>query len=297
MKQQLSILIPVYNRLCTNLVMQIDHQAKLINDLQYEIIIADDASTDTVIEKENRIQTGNITSTRYIQLETNKGRSAIRNYLAQCSKYRWLLFLDCHVELIDKDFLKKYLDTPDQYDVICGGIRALPAENCRQNLRYKYEKSLSNKFQVSKRADKPYQSFRTTNFLISRDVMLRHPFDETIKKYGYEDVVYGYTLENTHTPVLHIDNPVAYREYESNDVYLRKIEEAVTNLYNLSDTLYSFSPLLRTYKKLKTLHVHSVIKKMSPYLLRVIKRQLTSKHPSVLLFQIYKLIYLTKTAR
>ena len=92
--------------------------------------------------------------------------------------------------------------------------------------------------------------------------MLRHPFDETIKKYGYEDVVLGYTLEKSHTPILHIDNPVAYREYEPNDVYLRKIEEAVTNLYNLSDKLYLYSPLLSTYKKMERLHMTSFIKKM-----------------------------------
>ena len=295
MKRQLSILIPVYNRLCTSLVMQISHQAMHINGLQYEIIIADDASTEVAIEKENKTQAENTPNAQYIQLGTNKGRSAIRNYLAQCSQYPWLLFLDCHVTLTDNDFLKKYVDTPDPYGVICGGVSSLPPENGRNNLRYKYEKALSKKFSVSKRADKPYQSFRTTNFLISRDVMLRHPFDETIKKYGYEDVVLGYTLEKSHTPILHVDNPVAYREYEPNDIYLRKIEEAVTNLYNLSDKLYLYSPLLRTYKKLERLHMTSFIKKMSPFLLRIIKRQLTSKHPSVLLFQIYKLLLLIRS--
>lgn len=263
-----------------------------INGLQYEIIIADDASTDVAIEKENKTQAENTPNAQYFQLETNKGRSAIRNHLAQCSQYPWLLFLDCHVTLTDNDFLKKYLDTPDPYGVICGGVCSLPPENSRHNLRYKYEKALSKKFTAGKRANKPYQSFRTTNFLISRDVMLRHAFDETIKKYGYEDVILGQMLEMSHTPILHIDNPVAYREYEPNEVYLRKVEEAVTNLCNLSDTLYLYSPLLRTYKNLERLHMTSVIKKMAPFLLRTIRRQLISKHPSVLLFQIYKLILL-----
>ena len=46
MKQELSILIPVYNDDSTRLAAELSRQAEAITDLSYEIIVADDCSTD-----------------------------------------------------------------------------------------------------------------------------------------------------------------------------------------------------------------------------------------------------------
>ena len=45
------------------------------------------------------------------------------------------------------------------------------------------------------RQQRPYQHFHTCNFVVSRDVMLTHPFDERFRRYGYEDVLFGKQLK------------------------------------------------------------------------------------------------------
>ena len=46
--------------------------------------------------------------------------------------------------------------------------------------------------------------------------MTQYPFDERIRKYGYEDVIFGKTLCREHIAIDHIHNPVTIDEYESN---------------------------------------------------------------------------------
>ena len=92
-KKQLSILIPTYNDACYNLVEELHRQA-CEEDIDYEIIVADDGSTD-----ENTIQTNarinNIPQCSYIMRNENRGRAAIRNFLAKTARYDRLLFMDC----------------------------------------------------------------------------------------------------------------------------------------------------------------------------------------------------------
>ena len=55
MINSLSILIPTYNNVCLELVRDLQAQASILsstNDLEYEILVADDGSTDkNTIEK------------------------------------------------------------------------------------------------------------------------------------------------------------------------------------------------------------------------------------------------------
>lgn len=52
--RELSILIPEYNCICTKLVYDLYNQCISINSLLWEIIVADDGSTDSEIIKQNR---------------------------------------------------------------------------------------------------------------------------------------------------------------------------------------------------------------------------------------------------
>ena len=60
----------------------------------------------------------------------------------------------------------------------------------------------------AKRQKQRYQEFRSTNFMIRRDVFLQNPFDERFTKSGYEDVLFGKHLKHSNAAILHIDNPV-----------------------------------------------------------------------------------------
>ena len=82
MINSLSILIPTYNNVCLELVRDLQAQASILsstNDLEYEILVADDGSTDkNAIEKNRKIN--ELNNCRYIERKENIGRAAIRNH-------------------------------------------------------------------------------------------------------------------------------------------------------------------------------------------------------------------------
>ena len=107
MINSLSILIPTYNNVCFELVKTLQAQAALLSDFEYEILVADDGSTDLSTITTNR-KINEIENCRYIEREKNVGRSAIRNFLAKEAKYEWLLFIDSDLHIDNTDFVKKY---------------------------------------------------------------------------------------------------------------------------------------------------------------------------------------------
>ena len=85
--------------------------------------------------------------------------------LARESQYEWLLFVDCDVDVTDDDFLLHYL-TDDDADVIMGGIAIGGDEQAlRTDLRYRYEKRSEPMHTAIERGKRPYQSFRSCNFI------------------------------------------------------------------------------------------------------------------------------------
>lgn len=293
MKQFLSILIPVFNDSCVSLVKTLSHQASQLEDLTYELLVADDASTDqeTLLQYQ---QMTDIQGFRLIALTENVGRSAIRNLLANEARYATLLFVDSGVEIIDSHFLDRYLRAalPAEREVVCGGItlRATPSE-FRHNLRVRYETASLSSHTAQARSLHPYQSFRTACFLISRAVMLAHPLPERIRTYGYEDVLFGKMLEESNIAVTHIDNPVCYVWFEDNEHFVQKTEEAMTTLRALGDDVRGYSRLYAAARRLKVFHLESPFVWLYHWLAPACRRQLCGQRPSLWLFQLYKLGY------
>ncbi len=105
MINNLSILIPTYNNVCFELVKTLQAQAALLSkskvcssstesfspsDFKYEILVADDGSTDkTTVENNRTINT--LPNCRYIERERNVGRAVIRNFLGKRSKIRMVI--------------------------------------------------------------------------------------------------------------------------------------------------------------------------------------------------------------
>ena len=173
-KTALSILIPVYNSCCVDFVRDLQ---LLVDEtgINYEIIVADDASTDRRCVEANRELT-EIPHCIYIIKEVNTGAAATRNFLAQQSSYPYLLFVDCDMQLADGAFFRRYLDylDNDETEVVSGGVRVtIYDERWHDNLRFMYEEAEQANHTAEKRRQRPYQSFRSANFLIRRDVMLR----------------------------------------------------------------------------------------------------------------------------
>ena len=288
-KTELSILIPVYNTVCVNFVRQLQQQAELTG-IDYEIIVADDASPLQHCVEENR-QISQLPHCQYLMKEVNTGAAATRNFLAQQSRYQWLLFLDCDMQLPNEQFITRYLASLTA-PVINGGLSiGGDTRLLCSNLRYRYEKAEEPNHTPQRRQQRPYQSFRSTNFLIRRDIMLNHPFDERFRRSGYEDVFFGKQLRQHQVAITHIDNPLLMTDYETNADYVSKVERSL-------HTLYLFRQELRGYSRLLTLaegiHI-GVVRRFLAFLHRILapmeRRNLCGNHPNLTLFKLYRLGY------
>lgn len=290
MINSLSILIPTYNNVCFELVKTLQAQAALLSDFEYEILVADDGSTDLSTITANR-KINEIENCRYIEREKNVGRSAIRNFLAKEAKYEWLLFIDSNMNVINKQYLANY-QYSQECDVIYGGYQVKRnQENLRYNLRYIFECKGTQNGDYRQRQENPYGDFHTSNFIVKRSIMLRYPLDERFHQYGYEDVLWGKTLKENNITILHIDNALGYQNFIGNWAFIRKTEESLHTLYQFRKELEGYSKIITYAKKIEQFHLKTLCQKLFPLLSLPIKAKLTGNKPSIFWFNIYKLMY------
>jgi glycosyltransferase involved in cell wall biosynthesis len=288
-KNELSILIPVYNTVCVGFVRQLQAIADKTG-IVYEIIVADDASTDRTCVEQNS-QLNQLEHCLYIIKEVNTGAAATRNFLARQSRYPWLLFLDCDMQLPGTQLLTRYLAALDA-PVVMGGISfGGDPKQLRSNLRYRYETTEAQNHTAERRQQRPYQSFRSCNFLISRETMLCCPFDERFKASGYEDVMFGKQLKTARIGIAHIDNPVLMTDYEANEDYVAKVERSLNTLYDFRRDLQGYSRLLTLADGIHIGLVRRCITLLHKLFGGMIRRSLCGQHPSLTAFKLYKLGY------
>lgn len=298
----LSILLPSYNNVCVSLVQALQRQAdalrgKLDKPFRYEIIVADDCSTDAACIDANRV-IGDMLHCRYLRMKQNVGRAQIRNVLISESSGDYVLLIDSDLFLCDDNYLYKYATSTA--DVVYGGTRIggeglamvdneANTENLKGNLRYIYEKKAEPSHRAVFRQLRPNQEISVCNLYARRDIMKAHPFDSRFKAYGYEDVLFGKRLAESGIEVTHIDNPVLINEFEPNSVFVKKTEEAILTLCRFEQDLEGYSNLktkvttLGRYIPLPLFRLwHRIMKNKE-------KRNLTGSKPSLLLFKLYKL--------
>ena len=282
----LSILIPTYNGICTMLVRSLQQQAEGL-DLDYEIIVADDGSTDPSTRAANRAINA-LPHCRYVERQQNAGRAAIRNFLATQAQYEWLLFIDSDMVVCRDDFLQQYAKTDDA-DVVDGGVvigQVLPG-----NLRSMYEKAAEHEHTADQRQQSPYHDFHTANFMIRRELMLTYPFDQRFRHYGYEDVLLGKELAAHQIPIRHIDNPLSFEVFESNADFISKTEEGLRTLCQFRYELQGYSRLLDAAVVRNGSPLQSLIRLFHRIIGPWERRLLTGPHPNLLVFKVYKLGY------
>lgn len=288
-KKSLSILLPTYNYNCVNLVCGLQEQAAA-EGIEYEIIVGDDGSTREEIISQNK-QIDALPHCRYIVRGENKGRAAIRNFLAQISRYEWLLFLDCDMQLPDRNFICRYLEHIGK-GVIDGGIRIGGDKRIlKNNIRYLYEHEAEPRHTAKERGKAPYKSFRTTNFMAERSVVCECPFDERIRHYGYEDVLFGKVLKKKGIPIKHIDNPMVLTDYEANEAFIEKAEEALRTLYEFKEQLRGYSNMLTKIGILQRIVPLWLIRWWHVLFGKLERKNLTGRHPSLRLFNLYRIGY------
>ena len=284
----LSILIPTYNDLCVKLVGDLRQQAEQVG-IAYEILVGDDGSTDASVVTENR-QIEQWEHCQYLIQPQNAGRAAIRNLLANEAQYDWLLFIDSDMTVVRTDFIRMYVS--QNADVLDGGvIIGGDAEMLRHNLRYLYEKASEHEHMVEMRQKNPYQDFHTANFMIRRDLMLSHPFDERFRYYGYEDVLFGKTLKADGIKISHIDNPLGFNTFEDNLSFVTKTEEGLRTLHTFKQELRGYSRLLTFIDGIHIPAILTLFRCWHRLLGKWERRNLCGRHPSLRLFSLYKIGY------
>ena len=298
----LSILLPSYNNVCVSLVQVLQRQAdalsgKLDKPFRYEIIVADDCSTDAACIDANRV-IGDMLHCRYLRMEQNVGRAQIRNVLISESRGDYVLLIDSDLFLCDDNYLYKYATSTA--DVVYGGTRIggeglamvdneANTENLKGNLRYIYEKKAEPSHRAAFRQLRPNQEISVCNLYARRDIMEAHPFDSRFKAYGYEDVLFGKRLAESGIEVTHIDNPVLINEFEPNSVFVKKTEEAILTLCRFEQDLEGYSNLKTKVTSLGRYIPLSLFRLWHRIMKNKEKRNLTGSKPSLLLFKLYKL--------
>lgn len=280
--RELSILIPTFNDPCSTLVGNLQQQAEELG-ISYEILVADDGSTQHNVLEENR-SINALPHCQLIERRVNAGRAAIRNFLAQQARYAWLLFIDSDMVVCRNDYLRKYASC-EETPIVDGGVvigTCIPG-----NLRSMYEKAAESEHTYEERQQSPYCDFHTANFMIQRALMIEHPFDERFRNYGYEDVLFGKAMEQAGVPILHIDNPMSFEIFEENEHFVSKTEEGLRTLYQFRHELKGYSRLLDRAQTLPRTPIrwwHQLFGAME-------RRHLTGRHPSLWVFKIYKIGY------
>lgn len=298
----LSILLPSYNNVCVSLVQALQRQAdalrgKLDKPFRYEIIVADDCSTDAACIDANRV-IGDMLHCRYLRMEQNVGRAQIRNVLISESRGDYVLLIDSDLFLCDDNYLYKYATSTA--DVVYGGTRIggeglamvdneANTENLKGNLRYIYEKKAEPSHRAVFRQLRPNQEISVCNLYARRDIMEAHPFDSRFKAYGYEDVLFGKRLAESGIEVTHINNPVLINEFEPNSVFVKKTEEAILTLCRFEQDLEGYSNLKTKVTTLGRYIPLSLFRLWHRIMKNKEKRNLTGSKPSLLLFKLYKL--------
>jgi len=295
----LSICIPVFNQDIRILASRLLAQKALLS-AAVEILIAEDGSTGRIQQENSRFLEDK--EVKYFPEKENKGRSAIRNFLADKSSGEYLLFIDGDSAVEKTDFLSDYLDELKKHTgtVICGGTKfpeCLPDDGCR--LHYMYGTKVIQRLH-SKQDKAGNIHFMASNFAIPAGIFHRIRFDEGLKEYGHEDTIFGFLLTSLNIPIISIDNPVIHEGLDENNLFLKKTFQAVDNLGRLIDdktygpyvrniSLVRIAARLRQWKadRLYTLFF-GIAKSM-------VLRQLKSEKPSLILFQAYKLYLLLKS--
>ncbi|QBN20072.1 glycosyltransferase family 2 protein [Flavobacterium nackdongense] len=286
----LSILIPTYNYNVVPLVLELRKQC-LECEIEFEILVLDDASTDCL--KENQI-INNWENCHFNTESKNSGRTYTRNKLAHQARFEWLLFLDADVIPVNSSFILSYLESiKPENQVILGGYCY---ENSKHNspniLRYKYGKEREEKT-ASERNQNPYQYVFSGNILIQKKTFLTTNYANENSFYGM-DIFFAYQLFTHKIDVFHIENPIYHLGLDTNEIFFAKSLKAVeSRKYFLieGEKIELISPLIKQYKTLKKYGLLSLTKHIFSISEPILKKLILNKNPNLICFDLYRLGY------
>ncbi len=283
-----SFLIPTYNKVCVDLVQELLRQISKLS-ISAEVVVVDDASTDvSTIEQNNVINT--FPNSKFIRNEVNSRQAYTRNKLAQIAQGEYLIFLDSDVFPSSATFVEQYVACANYADVVVGGLRyRVPNQKvCPLRLMFGLKSEVRT---VAERNIDPYAKFAASNALINAKVFKRIQFDDKIKKYGYEDVLFGQELQHLGFSVRHIDNPVFHDDDDTSEQFLNKTRTSLQTLHSIATQIGDKSHINNVYQQLKKWHLVWGMQLFFRLTQTCFEHNLLSQHPNMLIFNLYKLGY------
>jgi len=271
-----------------DMVKKLYKQCQKLN-LEFEILVFDDGSKEKFKEKNSVLNS--IFGVNYMEMSENLGRSRIRNWLVKSALYEYVIILDCDSKISKKDFVKKYLEQLEPNSVINGGRQYSPKPPKAKSkyLHWLYGTKVESK-KSKVRSKSPHLYFHSNNFAADRKVMEEFPFDEEIKTYGYEDLLFAQNLIDHNIKVKHIDNPVIHLGLEKNKSFVEKNLEAISNLIQLKEDGHHLNTNLEQKAfMLNDWSLDNMTFKMLDKRKDDFKKNLMGEKPSLLKFQLLKL--------
>lgn len=275
----LSILIPTYNYNIVSLVNELHKQCVECN-IKFEIICIDDGSNSAINIENEKINY--LSNCKFKELSDNIGRSAIRNLLAKKAKHNNLLFLDADVFPLKRTFIKEYLILSDPLLIVGGLSQTKTPSKAPSKLRWIYTKKRESKTLCS------------SNFLIKKEVFKLYSFDESLKKYGYEDLVFFNSLINNNIKIEKTKNPVIHYGNDPANIFIKKTEFALENLIELIESKKINTnqvKIAKYYFLLKKFKIQNLVLCIFDKTKGLLLKNFESNHPSILLFDFYRLGY------
>ncbi|WP_121667162.1 glycosyltransferase [Mesonia aquimarina] len=291
----ISVLIPTYNYSIIDLVQELYQQIKE-TEVPFEIIIADDSSTNKKVSIKNKEFLSRITDCIYIENHKNIGRTATRNLLAKKAVFDNLLFLDADIMPRHKNFIHLFLKSSlEKNDLIFGGITYKKESfNPDCSLRWKFGNEREEK-NVQQRNKNPYLSIISGCIFIKKDCFIE--FNSFLDDFYGTDILFTYNLKINRINVLHINNPVYHLGLEHNKKFLRKSKKAIETLIHFEEKELlpnNYSSLQKAYLKLKKNGLTKIFKYIiNPFNIKI-EKILQTKTPPLFLFDLYRLYYLVK---
>lgn len=196
-KPTISVIIPLYNKeqVVNNTIQSVLNQSFT----NFELIVVNDGSTDNSVEVVKSIKDERIT----IVNQENGGPGKARNTGVAHSHGEWILFVDADDELLPDALFNYYLTISEIKDTSFVACPFYFNNSQGNKLRYPYKSGwLKN----------PFKAFFmgtfftcTGSFICKKELLVSHPFNESIRRYEDIDVWFQIYRE---AKIHLIDKPV-----------------------------------------------------------------------------------------
>ncbi len=271
----LSVLIPVYNYNVVPLVKKLHQQALLLN-IPFEIIICDDASTETF----NNAQLADLSQIKLLFNKQNINIAKTRNRLLAAASFKWVIFIDADVIPTTNNFLIKYWKLRSKGVFFSGGFSYPKVDNNCNSLRLLYGEQIEQHTHLRS----------CCNIFFNREIVTTL-FDETIANYGFEDTLFYLEVE-LKNKITYVNNKVYHYSTDTNSDFLAKTKKACQTLVQLiKDNKLQVDDvqLSKTYNKIASFRLLFILSFLEFFFFKRLQKNLIGNNPKLFYFQWFKL--------